>query len=101
MNLVPPCIEKFVAFKAIQAYAALSYAYYDKDISLVSDHDFDMLCRWMLENYDWIKPHDLNSYVDRDALEAGTGFNIKVCGQTRDYADLLIADYDKAMDDLV
>lgn len=98
---VPDCIQKGVAFKAIQAYAAFSYAYYQKDISLVSDKDFDFLCRWLEYNFEWVKPHDLNNYLDLDALIAGTGYQVNVVGQTRDYAELLIADYNKAMDDLV
>lgn len=87
---IPAIILPNVAFVAIRAYAAYSYLYYDKDESLVSDGDFDMLCKWMLENYDALKPHDINGYLKRGMLQAGTGFHLamgKVCGMTKKWAD--------------
>lgn len=85
-------LKQQVAFVCIRAYAAHSYLYYEKDSSVISDGEFDALCKFLLDNYEWIKPFDLNDYLDKGSLEAGSGFAIagKVCGQTRDYAlDLL------------
>lgn len=81
-------LKQQVAFVCIRAYAAHSYLYYEKDESIISDREFDALCKFLLENYEWIKPFDLNDYLDRGSLEAGSGFAIasKVCGQTKDYA---------------
>lgn len=86
--MIPDCIRSRVAFVAIRHYAALSYLYYEEDFSAVEDHDFDALCKWLLDNYSWVKPHDINGYLSKSSLRAGTGFDIasKVCGQTRDFA---------------
>lgn len=99
--VVPPCIEKVVAFKAIQAYAAFSYAYYEKDVSLIDDQEFDALCRWLHNNFNWLKPHDINNYLDEDSLLAGTGYNVNVIGQTRDHAEALIKQHAASLEDLV
>lgn len=93
-SLGPPYahLKQQVAFVCIRAYAAHSFLYYVKDSPVISDGDYDALCKFLLENYDWIKPYDLNNYLDAGCLKAGSGFTIaeKVCGQTRDYAlDLL------------
>lgn len=85
--MVPTAIQPEVAFFAIRSYAALSYLYYERDISLVDDQSYDALCKWLLENWDWIKPHDLNNYLQKDALEAGTGFHLDVTGMTRQWAN--------------
>jgi hypothetical protein len=87
--MTPPApIAKQVANVAVRAYAAHSYLYYAANESTISDAEYDDLCRWVLENYAWIKPYDINGYLDKSALEAGTGFNIagKVTGMTLDYA---------------
>ena len=95
--MIPAAILPNVAFVAIRAYAAYSYLYYDRDESLISDADFDALCKWLLRHYDVVKPHDLNDYLDPSSLEAGTGYNLagKVCGMTRKWADALLAEKDK------
>lgn len=96
--MIPAIILPSVAFVAIRAYAAHSYLYYDLDESLISDHDFDYLCVWLLKNYAIVKPHDINDYLNKEMLEAGTGFHLsngKVCGLTRQWADDLLAEYKK------
>lgn len=92
MQYLPSILRKRVAAIAIREYAALSYCYYEHNVSPRSDGEFDELCRWLLAEYDNIKKDDINDYLDRESLKAGTGFNIagRVCGQTRDYAEQLL-----------
>lgn len=91
LGLPPAMIEKQIATVAIRSYAANSFLYYRCDWSPISDGDYDALCKWLLENYDWIKPHDVSGYLSRESLRCGTGFDIadKVCGQTKEYAEAL------------
>ena len=90
--MVPGLLQSRVAFNAIRMYAALSYLYYEKGESAVSDGEFDELCNWILANYEWIKPHDINGYISKSSMKAGTGFDIaaKVCGQTKEFAESLL-----------
>lgn len=86
--MIPSVIKSRVAFNAIRYYAALSYLYYELDYSAVEDHEFDELCKWLLENYSWVKKHDMNGYLNRARLKEGTGYHLngKVIGQTKDFA---------------
>ena len=60
---------------AIPWYLMASYLYYQRDISLISDAEYDEMCRDILENYPRIE-HRHKYLVDVDALAAGTGFQI-------------------------
>lgn len=90
--MIPSALLPFFAHVAIRAYAAHSYLYYKKDTNVISDCDYDALCVWLSENYEWIKSYDMNNYLDLGELICGSGFVAaeKVCGQTRDYAESLI-----------
>lgn len=90
--MIPNCIEAQVAFIAIRAYAAHSYIYYAKNENIIDDGAFDQLCKWLLANYNWVKPYDINKYLNKGALGAGTGYSLKVIGQTRDYAESMLED---------
>ena len=50
-------------------YAVTSIAYYERGVSLAPDGIFDMLCKELLD-----RP-DIPSWVDRESLEAGTGYD--------------------------
>lgn len=58
-------------------YLKASYQYYilfeDTDMS---DHEFDMLCRKLYTNWDSLSESD-KELLDKDSLQAGTGYNIK------------------------
>lgn len=91
MEKPPAAIRHMVAFVAIREYAAASYIYESgKGDAIMSDGDFDELCVWLLDNYGWIKKHDMNDYLDKGTLKAGSGMGIreKICGQTLEYADM-------------
>lgn len=68
----------------IREYAVHSWLYYDQDTSLICDGDFDKLCKYILDNFAAIKPHDINGYLTEDDMRAGTGMTVasKVCGMT-------------------
>jgi len=55
----------------IPMYLMCSYAYYMVDESLIPDHQFDALAKWILDNYDSIE-HPHKELVTKDDLKAGT-----------------------------
>lgn len=57
-------------------YLIASYAYYERNESLLSDHYFDYLCKDLLEQIEDIE-HVNKNLLDMSALEAGTGFGIR------------------------
>lgn len=55
----------------IAKYLMCAYAYYVEDRPLISDGEFDLLAKSILENYDNIE-HPHKSYVSKEDLVAGT-----------------------------
>ncbi len=53
-----------------------SYMYYIQDKSLLHDHEYDSLCRFMLANWDSLE-HRHKHLISVDDLKAGSGFTIK------------------------
>jgi hypothetical protein len=92
----PAFLQAKLAFVSIREYAAHSYIYYDKDQNIISDGDYDLMCKWLLENFTWLKPHDINNYLREDMLKCGSGYDITVTGLTRDYAELLLAHHNES-----
>ena len=56
-------------------YLMLSYLYYEKNISLIEDTEFDNLCQTLLEKYDSVE-HMRKHLVSKESLTAGTGYDI-------------------------
>ena len=57
-------------------YLMYSYLYYKKNESLISDNEFDDLCKDLLKNWDNIN-HMHKHLISRESLEAGTGYDLK------------------------
>ena len=56
-------------------YLMLSYLYYEKNISLIEDTEFDNLCQTLLEKYDSVE-HMHKHLVSKESWTAGTGYDI-------------------------
>ncbi len=73
--------EWFDSFNSIQLYnlyLTASILYYRQNISIMSDHKFDLLCRYLLLRYDIIKEKLWNKELfSKERLSAGTGYDIK------------------------
>lgn len=55
----------------IARYLMSAYAYYEQDDPLISDHEFDMLAKYIRHNYDDLE-HVHKHLVTKDDLDAGT-----------------------------
>ena len=57
-------------------YLMFSYAYYQENESLVSDAEYDQICKDIITNWNdithWHKP-----LLNLESLKAGTGYDIK------------------------
>ena len=69
----------------VQWYLILSYAYYIEDLSLVTDTEYDNICRRLLDKFDEIEHHHKH-LISKDDLEAGTGFALS----KEDYPQIVI-----------
>lgn len=70
-----PRIEDMSPNLLLKHYLMHSYLYYIKDTPVISDHEYDLICRRLLERWDGVDhPH---KYLTReDALRAGTAFHL-------------------------
>ncbi len=69
-------IEEISINRLVPVYLMSSYLYYKKDQSKLSDGEFDMLCKRMLDNWKQIK-HPHKNLIKKKDLEAGTGYAIR------------------------
>ena len=66
-------------------YLMFSYLYYEKNISLIEDTEFDKLCQTLLEKYDNVE-HMHKHLVSKESLTAGTGYDIVYTNMIKDSA---------------
>ena len=92
---VYPDIQAISPNRLIPYYLMSSYLYYKKDKSVLSDGDYDLMCKRMLNKWNSIK-HPHKKLVNKNALEAGTGYDIrKYPTITMRAAELWYSDWEK------
>ena len=69
----------------IPYYLMFSYLYYEKNISLIEDGEFDDMCKTLLEKLDSLT-HMHKHLVKKESLPAGTGYDIKYTNLIKDSA---------------
>ena len=62
-----------------------SYLYYEKDISLIDDAEFDGMCKTLLDKLDTLT-HMHKHLIKKESLTAGTGYDIKYTNLIKDSA---------------
>ena len=62
----------------IGKYLLYSYLYYQCDLSLVEDAEYDAICGELLDRYDEVQlsKHPHKHLIDRDALKAGSCYHL-------------------------
>jgi len=69
--------------KCVSLYFMSSYLYYERNISIMADETFDLMCSRIAKEYGDIT-HMHKEKLDKESLAAGTGFDIE-------YTNLMIA----------
>ncbi len=62
---------------SVPLFLMASYLYYQLDVSLFSDLEFDKMCAFMLQEWSSIHHHH-KALISEDDLRAGSGFGIPV-----------------------
>ena len=60
----------------VPKYLIHSYLYYEQDTNLISDEEFNSICKKLLDNFDEIE-HPHKYLLDKESLKANTEFTIK------------------------
>ena len=69
----------------IPYYLMFSYLYYEKNISLIDDAEFDGMCKTLLDKLDTLT-HMHKHLIKKESLTAGTGYEIKYTNLIKDSA---------------
>ncbi len=69
----------------IPYYLMFSYLYYEKNISLIDDAEFDRMCKTLLDKLDTLT-HMHKHLIKKESLTAGTGYDIKYTNLIKDSA---------------
>jgi NAD-dependent DNA ligase len=73
---VYPNISELAPSQLVSYYMTSSYLYYKKDKSVLTDEDFDLLCKRLLNEWKNAK-HPHKRRIKKVDLESGTGYAIK------------------------
>ena len=78
----------------IPYYLMFSNLYYEKNINLIEDAEFDQMCKTLLDKYDGLT-HMHKHLVKKESLTAGTGYDIVYTNMIKNSAMLLSEKWDK------
>lgn len=71
--------------KAVSHYLMSCYLYYELDVNVYSDYEFDAICKLLYKEYDNIT-HPHKHLIDKESLLASTGYTIKYTQMIKDAA---------------
>jgi len=57
-------------------YLVASFLYYHCDFSIMTDDEYDAICKELLDNFDDIEHPHLH-LLDKEVLQAGSGFHLR------------------------
>ena len=69
-------------------YLCYSYLYYEENKSLISDSEYDIICKRLHKNWDQVE-HMHKHLIDKNSLLAGTGYYLKYNDRIRNAARAL------------
>ena len=61
--------------RLVPIYLMSSYLYYERDLNVLDDTQFDYLCKKLYDNWDSVE-HIHKHLIDKDNLKAGSGYGI-------------------------
>jgi len=73
---MPKYSKNFSLDKKVAWYFISSYCYYELDYSLMSDGEYDDLCKELYLFYD-ILTHPHAEFLDQELLKCGSGFGLR------------------------
>ena len=83
MESVYPNVNEVSINRCVAYYLMSSYLYYKKDKHVLSDTDFDIICKRLVDEWDTCD-HIHKKFLDKGALKAGTGhtneYNNRIIG---------------------
>tara|TARA_B100001093_G_scaffold340222_1_gene325017 strand:- start:2113 stop:2409 length:297 start_codon:yes stop_codon:yes gene_type:complete len=89
-----PNIELISINRCVPYYLMSSYLYYERNDNVLTDIDYDKLCKRIIKEWDNIT-HIHKPLVDKEMLAAGTGYKVKYTNMIISAANLWLDDWQK------
>jgi NAD-dependent DNA ligase len=70
-------------------YLMYSYLYYKKDISMITDEEYDRICKELYKEWKNIE-HFHKPLINKEALLSGTGYTLKYPDRVKYAAEALV-----------
>ena len=86
MSSVYPDIDKIHPNRLVSYYCMSSYLYYEKEKNVLTDGDYDSLCKRILKEWDNIT-HQHKDKLSKELLQAGTGYRMRYTNLIMDAAN--------------
>lgn len=86
---MPKYSKNFSLDQKVSWYLMASYLYYEKDFSLMSDAEYDELCKELYMFFD-ILTHPHAAILELDLLKCGSGFGLRYPARTVISAETLM-----------
>ncbi|CAB4213324.1 hypothetical protein UFOVP1451_13 [uncultured Caudovirales phage] len=86
---MPKYSKSFSLDRKVAWYLMASYLYYEEDFSLMSDGDYDDLCKELYEFYE-ILTHPHVVFLNQELLKCGSGFGLRYPQMTISAAEKLM-----------
>ena len=87
-------LEELSPNRCVAFYMMSAYLYYEKDKQVLTDSMFDNICKKILKTWDTID-HPHKELIDKESLEAGTGYYIKYTNMIKGAAESWYAESQK------
>lgn len=69
-------VRKVPLNRLVSIYMMSSYLYYHRYESIITDEEYDYVCKRLHDDYDHVT-HNHKVYLDRNSLKAGTAYQMK------------------------
>ena len=89
-----PNINEISVNRCVPYYLMSSYLYYKEDKYVLNDNDYDLLCKRIINEWDSIT-HVHKHFIDKDSLNAGTGYTNEYNNRIISAACTWYQDYEK------
>ena len=86
-------IDNMVANMLVPYYLMSCYLYYEKNVQVLSDQEFDTVCKRLLDEWDSVQ-HFHKHLITKQDLVAGTGYALKYNNRIKNGALAWYAKYE-------
>jgi len=90
--MIKPDVKNLPINNLVPIYLMSSYIYYEKDDNVLEDHEFNLVCKRLYNNFDNIT-HMHKYLLSKEELKASTGYTLKYTNLIKQSAMIWLQKY--------